>query len=172
MPSHHHHHQHYHGGYYRRGPTNPICSIIYCSIFIGFFVFIIWNTVGFSDFGYIAPVIGIVIFVAISGIIAAIVNAVRRQSKMQAQSVGTSNTPQDYPPQGSPAPGIVGTAAPQPGTYSPATFQSVPLPRPVGITQAQAPVQAPTSPARFCTYCGTTVESNNQKFCANCGAEL
>jgi hypothetical protein len=171
MP-HHHHHHHYYG---RHGNSNPICSLIYCSILIGVFIVIIWNTTGFSSFGYFTPFFGIIIFIAVSGIIAAIVNTARRNARMKTQPVGSVTSPTGYPQQGyPPQAGVPGTQGFQPVSYSTTPIQPVPQPRPVGIPQPQAqyPVPAPASPSRFCTYCGTTVESGDQRFCANCGAAL
>ncbi len=184
MPRHHHYYHHYH----RHGRGNPVCSAIYCTVLIVVFLVIIGSTSGFSHLYYYAPFIGIIIFVAVSGIVAAIVTSARRKSQLQAQPTGTIGSPQGYPqqggypPQGYPQQGAyppaspAGAAAPQPGAYGPTTFQSVPQPRPVGIPQPQPrfqpPAQATASPSRFCKSCGMPAGSDDERFCSNCGAEL
>jgi uncharacterized integral membrane protein len=181
MPYHHHHHHHaYYGGSYRRSPANQACSLVFCLIFLGIFLFIMTREVGFASIGYFMPMIIVFVLLGVGGIIAGIVNTARRRSQMQAQPVGSVTSPTGYPPQGGvppqsyPPAGTAGVAAPQPSVYNPVTYQTVPQPRPVGIPQpqVQAPTPAPAIASRFCTYCGTSVEGTDQRVCANCGAQL
>nr|MDO8085200.1 hypothetical protein [Candidatus Sigynarchaeum springense] len=174
MPRYHHHHH-----YGRRG--NPICGLIACVIFIVIYVGILGESGGYYALAYFSPYILLFIILAVGGIIAAIITSARRRSQMQAQPVGTTYAPprypaQDYPPAGYPAQGPAGAAAPQPGTYSPATFQGVPRPRLVGYPQSQTPPQplapTPAIASRFCKYCGVPAGGDDQRFCANCGARL
>ncbi|MBN2150341.1 MAG: zinc-ribbon domain-containing protein [Candidatus Lokiarchaeota archaeon] len=163
----HFHRRHYYGAY-RRGTSNPIGAAIACTVFIGFFIFMMWGTMGHGTLGYFAPIIGIVVFIAISFIIAAVVASVRRKNQLQAQPAGTIAPPQGYPQQGGYPP--AGQPGPQQSTSSSVTFESGPQHAPAGI--AQPPTRVPANQTRFCTFCGTTVEGKDQRFCSNCGAEL
>ncbi len=192
MPYYHHHH---HGYYGRR--SNPICSAIALTVFIIVYFTIMREEIGYSGFGYYAPLFVLVIVIAAGGIVASIVTAAKRKSQMQTQPEGVRWNPQGYPPQGTYPPQVyppagaaapqgytpqstyppqgyppAGVVPPQQSTYNPATFQGVPQPRPVGIQQPQPAAQAPASPPRFCASCGMPVGSADQRFCANCGAGL
>ncbi len=180
MPHHHH---------YRHGRGNPICTAIYCTVLLVVLLVVFISSAEESDIAYFAPFIGIFIFVAISSIVAAIINVVRRKSLMQAQPVSTIASPQGYPqqgdfppqaypPQGAYPPQVypptspTGATGPQEVAYNPATFQSVPQPRAVGIPQYKPPAQVLVNQPRFCKACGMPAEGADQLFCANCGAGL